>query len=339
MNRTPEQIRTALDTVLSGASHDPTLYNRVVNASKGDTPPVKKKLTFSMALVLVLMLLAGTAFAAVAARGVTWFLTERISQPVEIDPTLLLSDLTQGCTSKWLNAAVQDAYWDGATLSVSIYVTPKNKSTPFAMLYDIGLDGESFDTIWLTDAAGNSNTMPVETWRNGKTGILLCDPEVTLSICGSKDTTWRSLDYVHIPEENAVVLMLQIPVNSLSAGGQAVIRLNSVRSYPGDPENAEVQRWYAQKHGETESAALNVYLPALTDPIAVHKHDWLPATCVSPMTCRICGRTEGGLGEHDFQPEACNVTRTCPVCTYTYDAAHSINPATPGACYCGLIHP
>ena len=57
MTRKPEDIRTAIDTTLSGASHDPTLFNRVVNASKGDTPPVKKKLTLSMALVLVLMLL------------------------------------------------------------------------------------------------------------------------------------------------------------------------------------------------------------------------------------------------------------------------------------------
>ena len=24
-----------------------------------------------------------------------------------------------------------------------------------------------------------------------------------------------------------------------------------------------------------------------------HVHDWLPATCVSPKTCRTCGETEG----------------------------------------------
>ena len=53
MNRTPDDIRASIDTVLSGASHDPTLLNRVVNASKGDHPPVKRKLTLSMAFVLI----------------------------------------------------------------------------------------------------------------------------------------------------------------------------------------------------------------------------------------------------------------------------------------------
>ena len=181
------------------------------------------------AIACVLMLLAGTAFAATVVHGVTYFLTDRTTHPIEINPDLLMSNLTQSCTSEWLNATVQDAYWDGTELSVSIHVTPKDSSIPFAMLYDIGLDGESFDTIWLTDADFNSNIMPVEQWRDGKTGILLCYPKVTLSIAGTEDTSWRSLDYVHIPEENAVVLMLQMPVNSLTAGGQMVIRLDASR--------------------------------------------------------------------------------------------------------------
>ena len=339
MKRTTDEIRNAIDTTLSGASHDPTLFHRVVNASKGDTPPVKKKLTLSMALVLVLMLLAGTAFAATVVHGVTYFLTDRTTHPIEINPDLLMSNLTQGCTSEWLNATVQDAYWDGTELSVSIHVTPKDRSIPFAMLYDIGLDGESFDTIWLTDADFNSNIMPVEQWRDGKTGILLCYPKVTLSIAGTEDTSWRSLDYVHIPEENAVVLMLQMPVNSLTAGGQMVIRLDSVLSHPGDALDAANRRWQAQEPGESESATLSVYLPAMADPVAIHEHDWLPATCVSPMTCKTCGRTEGGLGEHSFPPAYCNIVRTCPVCTYSYKTGHIANPEIPGACYCGEIHP
>ena len=84
MTRTTDDIRNAIDTTLSGASHDPTLFNRVVNASKGDTPPVKKKLTLSMALVLVLMLLTGTAIAATVVHGVTYFLTDRTTLPIEI---------------------------------------------------------------------------------------------------------------------------------------------------------------------------------------------------------------------------------------------------------------
>ena len=77
----------------------------------------------------------------------------------------------------------------------------------------------------------------------------------------------------HIPEENAVVLMLQMPVNSLTAGGQMVIRLDSVLSHPGDALDAANRRWQAQEPGESESATLSVYLPAMAAPVAAHEHD------------------------------------------------------------------
>ena len=69
--------------------------------------------------------------------------------------------------------------------------------------------------------------------------------------------------------------------------------------------------------GTQESAMLHCTLPAMADPVAAHQHDWLPATCVSPMTCSICGRTEGSLGEHDFQPGPGENQETCPICALT----------------------
>lgn len=265
MNRTPQDVRTALDTVLSGASHDPTLYHRVVNASKGDVPQVKRKLTISMAFVLILVLMSGTVALAAAYRGVSWFLTDRQLEPQEISADLLMSDLTQASTSEWLDAHVQDAYWDGTTLSVSIRLTAKDAATPFALEYDIGADGESFDRIWLSDAEGNPNQMALADWLNGRTAILLRDPKITVEAAG-EEKLWPSLDYVHELAENAVVMLLQIPVNDMTAGGQAVITLDSVKLYLEDGEDAATVRWLAQQPGETESATLTVTLPPMTKP-------------------------------------------------------------------------
>lgn len=332
MNRTQQDVRTALDTVLSGASQDPALFNRVVNASKGDAPKVKRKLTASMAFVLILVLMSGTVALAAAYRGVSWFLTERTAEPLTIDPDLLMSNLTQESTSEWLDAHVQDAYWDGTLLSVSIYVTAKDAAYPFAMEYDIGADGESFDRIWLSDAEGNPNQMALTDWLNGRTAILLRDPEITVT-AADESAQWTSLDYVHELEENAIVMLLQIPVNDLSQGGRAVIKLDSVKLYPDDDENAPTERWLAQEPGETESAVLTVTLPAVSDPVAAHTHDWTAATCTSRSTCTICGRTTGDLGEHDFQPGPEAGQYTCSVCKCSYfvDTQHeTLRPGDEG---------
>lgn len=267
MNRTPQDVRTALDTVLSGASHDPALFHRVVHASKGDVPQVKRKLTVSMAFVLIPVLMSGTVALAAAYRGVSWFLTERTAQPITIDPDQIMTNLTQESTSEWLDAQVQDAYWDGSMLSVSIRLTPKDTAHPFALEYDIGADGESFDRIWLSDAEGNPNQMALADWLNGRTAILLRDPKITVT-AADKAVPWTSLDYVHEVDENAVVMLLQIPVNDMTAGGQAIITLDSVKLYPTDGEDAATERWLAQQPGETESATLTVTLPALDAPVS-----------------------------------------------------------------------
>lgn len=317
MNRTPQDVRTALDTVLSGASHDPALFNRVVNASKGDAPKVKRKLTVSMAFVLILVLMSGTVALAAAYRGVSWFLTERPAQPITIDPDQIMTNLTQESNSEWLDAQVQDAYWDGTMLSVSIRLTTKDAAYPFALEYDIGADGESFDRIWLSDAEDNPNQMALADWLNGRTAILLRDPKITVTAADTS-VSWTSLDYVHEVDENAVVMMLQTPVNDMTAGGQAIITLDSVKLYPTDGEDAATERWLAQQPGETESATLTVTLPALSDPVAEHTHDWTAATCVSRSTCTICGRTTGDLGAHDFQPGPEDGQYTCAVCGSSY---------------------
>ena len=69
-----------------------------------------------------------------------------------------------------------------------------------------------------------------------------------------------------------------------------------------------------------------------------HVHDWAPATCVRPKTCKTCGETEGGpdLTSHQwdegrtiYEATCTNqgVTRlTCTVCGGTEDRLDPVNP-------------
>ena len=304
MIRKPEDIRKAIDTTLSGASHDPTLFNRVVNASKGDSPPMKRKLTFSMTFLLILALLTGTVAFAAAYRSVSWFLTEQTCEPQSLNPDYLMDDLQQNHTSKRLNADVEDAYWDGNTLSIVFHVTASDPS----MIVAIACDTETHEHYRPIDNAD----------------VLLEMPEFINITVGNEilRPLGSSVNWLY-EEDGTLTIMHSFVVNDMSKPlGVSIPLINTIVS-----------------NGTEEFAILHCNLPALADPIAAHEHDWVPATCVSPMTCKLCGRTEGGLGEHNFPPIYCNIIRTCPVCTYTYKTGHVANLQIPGACYCGEIHP
>ncbi len=302
MTRTPDDIRNAIDTTLSGASHDPMLFHRVLNASKGDAPPVKTKLTFSMALVLALVLLTGAVALAAACRGVSWFLTEQTCDPIAIDPAYLMNALTQQETSQRLDATVHDAYWDGRTLSIAFHVTA---SAPD-------------ETVLLRcETPSHAHYRPAD-----EADLLLQMPDfINITIGGEVSRPLGSTsDWVY-EADGTLTVLLSFPLNDMSQ--PVIISVPIATTSMAD--------------GSEEFAMLHCTLPAMVDPVSEHVHDWAPATCVSPMVCHICGRTSGGLGSHDFQPEGCNVPRTCPICTCTLEGGHFINPDTPGQCYCGEI--
>ena len=260
MKRTPDDIRNAIETTLSGASHDPTLFNRVVNASKGDIPPVKKKLTLSLALVLILVLLTCTVALAAAYRGVSWFLTEQTCEPQTLDPDYLMNTLQQNNTSQRLNARVVDAYWDGKALSVAYRIRPANPDQIIALPCD---------------------TPTHEHYRStADADIVLAMPEFINITIGNKITRplGGSTSWVY-EEDGAITIMHSFPLNSMNES--VVISLPISNTLAAD--------------GSEEFAMIHCTLPVMADPVAAHEHDWLPATCVSPMTCKTCGRTEGGL--------------------------------------------
>ena len=284
MTRKPEDIRKAIDTTLSGASHDPTLYFRVVNASKGDTPTVKRKLTFSMALVLILVLMTSTVAVAATYRGVSWFLTEHENQTV--DPDYLMDILEQTHDSELLNIRVVDAYWDGAKLSIAINFTPKDAA--------LSIDNYCYHY-----------GQPVEHKCRNESADLLLDlfgdhfPNIT---AGTEVTRPYCTSYDRYHEEDgSLTAMIAFGVNDMSQPVAITLPFRTV----------------LRSTGEIEDTLLHFYLPVMADPIAPHEHDWEPATCVSPKFCRICGRTYGKLGEHDFSDATCIAPKTCHVCTVT----------------------
>ncbi len=59
----------------------------------------------------------------------------------------------------------------------------------------------------------------------------------------------------------------------------------------------------------------------ITDPntlvIDALAHDYAPATCKAPKTCKVCGATTGEKLAHDFAPATCTAPKTCKVCGET----------------------
>ena len=276
MTRKPEDIRTAIDTTLSGASHDPTLYNRVVNASKGDPPTVKRKLTLSMALVLILVLMTGTVAVAATYKGVSWFFDTFKSEET-IDPAYLMDSLEQHHDSELLNIRVVDAYWNGVELSMVFNFAPADPAADCVLCSSTTLAHRCNDTAELRIHTGED--------INITTGTKITRPY------------WRS--YSHVTEaDGSLSLMITFNVNDMSKPVAITLPVQTT----------------VRSTGATESALLHCYLPVMADPIAPHEHDWTESTCVSPKVCRICGRTDGKLGDHNFIRATCIKPSTCTVC-------------------------
>ena len=56
------------------------------------------------------------------------------------------------------------------------------------------------------------------------------------------------------------------------------------------------------------------------------KHEWADATCQAPQTCKICGKTQGEVGDHVWQDATCAAPKTCSVCGTTEGEALAHTP-------------
>lgn len=77
-------------------------------------------------------------------------------------------------------------------------------------------------------------------------------------------------------------------------------------------------------------AMLLVALAALSLTACSCEHDWLNATCTSPVICSRCEETAGDPLPHTWQDATCTTPKTCSVCKTTEGTAvdHSWENAT-----------
>ncbi len=273
-------IRQEIDAELSFLDDRPSLYYDIMRKMKGEKV-VKKKISLGLVLVLILVLVTGTIAFAAAYRGVSYFLSEKTCEPASLDSDYLLSGLRQNHNSKYLNAAVVDAYWDGLKFSVAYHVSPTDP-------------GQSIQMKCLYPE--HAHDQPAE-----DADILLYEPEfinITDDETGeiTRPLQWAS-DWVY-EEDGSLTALISFPLYSMSQPASISIPIfNTLTS------SEDLYR-----------SMLHCYPPTLTDPIAEHEHKWAPAICVRPKTCTICNRTEGDLGYHNFQPSEDEEMLICVVC-------------------------
>lgn len=187
-------------------------------------------------LAVIMGLVCGTALA-LEHFGVLHFLTERIWEGAPVDAAAIVQPTQQQCNSKLLYAAVQDAYWDGETLSIAVHIQPKEADTAFYTETDVGTDGESFDKIWW-----KGEILPFSQWRNGRKTIELQLPSVTADVpCRLQGWDW-------VQREQGETMLIELSAKDMSQGATLTVLLRS-RVLDTD---------------ETEEALLTAILPAMT---------------------------------------------------------------------------
>lgn len=297
MTQIKNDIQTAVDTALSGVSRDPMLYRSILDASKGDVPPVKKKITLSLALVLVLAVVAASAAVAGAYHGISYFLTEKSPLPIAINEDYLMSNFNQHHNSKHLNASVTDAYWDGVRFYIAYRISPADSTKTIAL------------QCMNADHSHAASTASADILVQEPEFIMLTAPDgsVEHEVNFASLSTSYNWEYEN---DGSISIMVKFPLYSME--NIESISIPIFNTIAGDTNLFR--------------SVLHFRPPTLEDPIPPHDHQWEDASCVSPRTCSICRRTEGGLGYHDFRMDEASAgnTRTCPICTTTLEAPSSI---------------
>lgn len=68
---------------------------------------------------------------------------------------------------------------------------------------------------------------------------------------------------------------------------------------------------------KTLSLIMSLFLLLNLCSCGKHEHVWQKATCTSPKTCSICGKTEGESLGHDWKAATCTTPKTCATCGET----------------------
>ena len=172
-----EKLRGCLDDALSGIGENPWLLRQVLSrAEQQEDKPVKKKLSLSMVLAILLVLtLMGAGVAAVIQWNVLDFLKEW-GGSASVDPVEVHR------TSETENArlSVESAVWDGETLAaVESSLTFADLAGYTVKMAIAGNDGtglvKTADTMIVTATDANGNVVATITYTVIVMGDVNCD--------------------------------------------------------------------------------------------------------------------------------------------------------------------
>lgn len=153
------RLRKAVDQQLSGLEGDPWLARRIIHSEKGDSPVMKKKLSVSLILVIMLILLTFSAAVAL----VNSHIAGQLYGPQETPPQAVLEQIhtPQVITEKPLGTLSMDEWlYDGHSLHTAFTVTNPTQEALLYTLDGIWLNGQhiTYDHI-NTEGAGDSGFM------------------------------------------------------------------------------------------------------------------------------------------------------------------------------------
>ena len=136
-----EKLRDCLDDALSGIGENPWLLRQVLSrAEQQEDKPVKKKLSLSMVLVVLLVLaLMGAGVAAVIQWNVLDFLKEW-GESASVDPV----EVHRASETENARLTVESAVWDGETLAFDITLENRHPETPlWCVMESFTINGEA----------------------------------------------------------------------------------------------------------------------------------------------------------------------------------------------------
>lgn len=197
--------------------------------------PARRPRRWGVVLAVFLALACGTALAT-GRLGVYDFLTERVYMGKPVQASAIVQPTAQHCDSRLIDAVVQDAYWDGETLSLTVSLQPRGDYALYTET-DRGCDGEHFDLIWW-----KGEILNYETWRAGREAIMLRLPELMI------DGEQVACSWDWVQDGQGEVMLLAGYADDMTGSAELSVTLNCV----------------LEASHTTETAVLTATLPPMT---------------------------------------------------------------------------
>ncbi len=139
--------------------------------------------------------------------------------------------------------------------------------------------------------------------------VCMC---ISMCACGGESTNTSSSS----AESSAVSSKVESSAVSSEVESSAVSSVLESSAVSSEVESSAVSSEVESSavSSEAESSAVS---SEVESSVAECAHDFEAATCTSPKTCKLCGKTEGKAIDHDWKEADCSNPKTCKVCKKT----------------------